>query len=1361
MPQRLFQTTVVNQYDQKERSALAALGLRTAADVLSFSPAIDAQMVQAANDGHLHPDDARVLLNAKSRRLSLEKVLASPVKALQSVDARTADILARIGIFSISDLAAWDIFLDAEEGLTEELESTLEEDPVAPDCVLPRCRKFVRDAKSFTSFFRAVDIGDLKIEAPASGNTLARLFNGDGHACGSLYLGYASTYRQDWISSGIHLGEPLGSVSLMMGQDSQLSRLDWKRANRAMRGEDSRVSEQLVNLVVHQRAVDEVARATAEEHQYGATSSVGANAATSGSFVAAGAIVGGVGGGVSGALAGLVIGNAANAAGGAPTLAGAAVGTAVGSVAGAAAGALVFSGATTLGFVETEANGERSIVGDSGQRIQERAMQNASSIRSFWSNIVTQSVEDEQQRLNTERVTNYNQIHALNGIYFEVLNRYRVNLWLTSIQPLVYLPFRPFQFDLQILQQYWWILREYMKDADLVAAIDSHFLSLAPIDSALEAVENLPTVDEIEATWIEVELDFDGSWLSAAIGQGIDELGGDGSSFAAEAIAAVIAVAAGFLGGMTLLVKRMVKAVYDTIKRESIRVSLETTGADIPLFRGDSANLNPEFVGKYQTNRNIRISTITGIRIDNENSNLTIGIPRTDLSIDLSAVAFEGVKVDLRLRNRQTLLNAVPALGDLEDAADIGSPPIQVSGNGDKTISWPIASTLTNRYAGITAQQDALAAATNTAETVATRIDRLLGFLNANKFGFTRLILQQVEREQLACLLDQLCVGGVDLRSFAGTTPVGFSGGHILLPLKKVPNLADPQPLTFAGDTRKIKTFLDNLLAGLQGSSLDLKLVQQLTAELDAYILQLQSEFRNREPERGLRERLAALRDFQTLLTAQSPTRGGISRLTEQVIAHIQATLAYIKSPGLAPPSTTPATSGLDLIRGYYDIIAKDEEALKADKISSDEVSLPTPAVFMEPVLSNAKGAELYDILRNTHYDIRHAPEILPADPNVNRSAPQDLTPTVPAAVLEQTQMPAYALPNTLATFGTEAGRLNLSTMLQTNAASLATTLDNLSALATEMAKASSTLAGDAQKDALATAGKLGEQIGSIIEGSLSDMAKLADSMGTTPPSEAPKPPDPGRPTGEALVEEERTEKKKISKKRKERRKRTMGMPKTTPDPQDYAFQFIFRDENGAPYDFGTAEITATMFRYNQVVAFNGGIPIEMTGGTITLPLKDRITMTPGDKITLQTKTVFEPLDPMTQTKVIIVSRDRNIIFDATMKSKTMEITESSVKKAVDKVVESTVTGITAQAALKAKLEQIAKAGLELPFKVMGIGVAADGSLESSGTLDGSTNLSGEYTTSTETTDGDDTSTTTTKKYTVTIPLFAWKTTIK
>ncbi len=112
-----------------------------------------------------------------------------------------------------------------------------------------------------------------------------------------------------------------------MGQDTQVSVLDWRRVNSAIRQEQSQVSERLFNSLFHQRAVDEVARATAEEHQYGSTSAFGANAATAGSFVAAGAVVGGVGGGISGALTGLVLGNAANVAGGAPTLAGAAVGT--------------------------------------------------------------------------------------------------------------------------------------------------------------------------------------------------------------------------------------------------------------------------------------------------------------------------------------------------------------------------------------------------------------------------------------------------------------------------------------------------------------------------------------------------------------------------------------------------------------------------------------------------------------------------------------------------------------------------------------------------------------------------------------------------------------------------------------------------------------------------------------------------------------------------------------------------------------------------------------------------------------------------------------------------------------------------
>ncbi|WP_207063569.1 hypothetical protein [Motiliproteus sp. SC1-56] len=1333
--------------DRGHDRLLAAMGIHTLSDLLSFRPAVDAQLVTAAVDGLVPEKEAIQVLNDEAQTRPLLKVVEGNVDLLASVDGGTAEVLAQLGVKTIRELAEWEAFAEAEELLEPARESTLVEDPSAPDCVLPRCRKYTRNSKGYTSFIRARDLGDLPITSASLATPIHRMFHRADMACGTLYLGYAATYRQDWIYSGIHLGEPLGSVSLFMGQDSQVSVLDWKRINRAIRSEDNRVSERLVNLMSHQRAVDEVARATAEEHQHGATSAFGANAATSGSFVAAGAIVGGVGGGVSGALAGLVIGNAANAAGGAPTLAGAAVGTAVGAAAGAAAGALVYSGATTFGFVETEADGNRSIAGDSGQRIHERSMQNASSIRSFWANIVSQSVEEESQRLRTERVTNYNKIHALNAMYFEVLNRYRVNLWLTAVDPLLFLPFRPFTFNESLLQQYWWILREYMKDADLVVAIDTYFLTLAPVDSALEAIEELPLVSEIQATQIRVKLDFDGSAIQDLINTQLITLVAGGS--------AAIAGAVGLVGGTMAMAGAMMNLFYSGIKREFVRAALVTANGDVPLTRQNSANTNPEYVGDYRTNQDVRIETITGIRIDNDNSALELNIPGTNESFDLSAVAFEKINVDLTLRDRSRLIGAVPTLGDVEDDQNIGTPPILVGGNASATVSWNIANRLRTAYAGITEQQAELEDAEETRETTQARIANLVGFLNANKFGFTRLILQQIEREQLICVLDQLSVAGVPLREIAGTNPVGFSGGHVVLPLRRAPQLVPAAAPAFTVDLTKIVSALEQLVEALEDGDIALSGAETAIDTMGAFAEGLSLLPSTQEPERSLRERLVSLRSFLVLiLTTTDPAER--TALIAQTLDHVRAILAFIEEPEIDAGSGG-ALSGLDAIRVFYDRIMALTKSLMERPVVSSETSLPSPAVFMEPVLSQAKGAELYDIRRNSHYDILPSPGIGTVDPNADRSQPMELSPTVPGATLQQATPPNYPLPGTLAAFAAEAGKLDLSAMIQTNASSLATTLNNLTTLATELAKASSGLAGDAQKEVLAQAGKMGEKVGSIVESSLGDMAKLAESMGReTPPSPAPTPPNTQPDRGGALNEDERTEVKKMTRKQKERRRRTLGMPSTRPDQLKYQFQFLFEDHMGATYDFGEARILATFFEYGSDVPMNGNIPIPFEDGRYILP--ETYLLTPGRKATFGVFASFGGMSEIGDNVVINLPNSPDVVMEFRMRTKTLVVEAESVVKAVHEVVKNSGLKLAAQAALKAALEEVVTLGLglKLPFKVFDIGAEASSSESTTVGGEASGNLAGEYASSTTATDGTDVTAGVKTKYEVTIPLFAW-----
>ncbi len=1356
--------------DRQALRFLADLGITHLGDLLSFQPARDARFVLAAADG-LYPDEEALALVAKeASKRPLSEIVEGAVSLLLSVGKREAAVLSRLGLGKIRDLAEWRAVTEAEDAVAgTEPEGTpdpVETDPTAPHCVIPRCRKFTKNSKSFVSFFRAEDISELTLATPSKLTPIHRLFDFSGSDCKSIYLGYACGYRQDWIHCGIHLGEPQGSVSLFMGQDTQISVLDWKRINRAIRTEDSSVSERLVNLLTHQRAVDEIARATAEEHQHGSTSSFGANAATAGSFVAAGAVVGGVGGGISGALAGLVIGNAANAAGGAPTLAGAAVGTAIGSVAGAAAGSLVFAGATTLGFVETDAAGERGVIGRSAQSIHQRSMQNASSLRSFWSNIVTQSIEEEQQRLRTDRVTNHNRIHALNAIYFEILNLYRVNIWLTDVDPLIFIPFKPLLFTPETLQRYWWIIRTYLTDPQLVLALDDYFLTLSSDSSPAEALAALPSVEEVESDSVSVSLDFDGSMLETLIGDQLLIMAANQALVAG----ALMTLAAGLGGPVTLaagaagMAAIMINTFYNAVKREFIEVTLVTDGADVPLVRGSSPNLNQEFVGTYTSGQNLPIETITGIKIANKNTSLQLGIPDTPFFIDISAVAFENVKARLTVSNRAALAQAVPNIGNLQDETTLSSGGLLVGGNADKTLSWGIANTLRNLFAGITLQQDALETELSALETVEAKLSNLLGFLNANRFGFTRIILQQIEREQLICVLEQLKLGGIDLRRIAGTNPVGFCGAHVILPLKRAPDVGAPVQPGVGIEISKLLLFLETLKVGIQNDQIDSETLPWVLSEIQAFVALLQSEGNGSEAEKRLRQRLLTLAALMTLLgqgnSAPNPatavTGGGLvgQQREERKAEAVQLIEVILEAKGDPVPAVPSSSGPLGLVSTFFETVIKETEALRDSQLASDEVSLPSSAVFMEPVLSHAKGAELYDLRRNSHYEILPAPDILAADPNVQRAQPQSLTPTVPQAVLQQTAPPELPLPGNLTAALGEAGKLDLSTLLTTNAASLQATLQSLSALAGELARASASLTGDAQQQALDAAKALSEQIGSVIESTLPKLAEQA--MATkpyTPPSEptpSPAPPDTLEKKGHVMQAMDEIDRSNLPEEKKQERKRTLGASVKPDDSQEYVFEVLFEDDLGNPYPSGAFRINGTIFETREFVKFNGGVELPIEDGQHLF--EESLVLRPGGKLTLGVFATFDGLPEIGSNVGITLPASPHVRLRFTMKVAEETVTDTDVKSAVDSVIKK--KGFSGK--IEAALERVSSLGLKLPFEIFEVGVTAEG--ETGTTIGG--NLAGEYHADQTNTDTDSDSQTTSKTYNVRVPLFAWDVTM-
>jgi len=1288
---------------------LRKLGITNLGDLIAYQPFRYARFVQAARDQLLHKDEVLGYLDVSARKKDLVEILESPPIVLKDVGRESAEVLKQLGMATVAAVARFGAFSEAEEIVTRSI--TDDSDPFAPACVLPTCRKFTRNSKSYVSFFKQEEIRDLSIIPSQSSNSLiANLFRFRSREHKVIHLGYSVSYLQEWIYRGVHLGEPQGSVNLFMGQDTQISVLDWRRAVSAFRLEDTRLTERLSSTLFHQRAVDEVARATAEEHQQGATSSFGANAATAGSFVAAGAVVGGVGGGISGALAGLVLGNVTNVAGGAPTIAGAALGTAVGSMAGAAAGSLIFSGATTLGFVETDAEGDREVFALSAQNIQQRTVQNSSSLRSFWSSIISQSVEEEQQKIRTDRVTNHNRIHALNALYFEVLNEYQVNMRVGDSVAILFLPYKPLLFTEDILRRYWWLLRTFLTDPSLVLALDQHFMALTSEPSAGAELAELPEIGDIRSDSIVVEVNLDGSVMQSII--------------------------EGFVG--SLLVSpalSLFQLLFDAGKRDNVKVSVVTSTGTIELTRDDSLDLN--YVGKYSTTTRIPLHTIESVKITNSNSEFKIEGP--GFSFDLTELAFEDISASLTIRNKRSFTNSLPNLGDLEDKQTIRSSTLKVGGNRSKTINWNIADRLRSQFEGVNESRTELEAEIASEEVTAAKIANLLGFLNANKFGFTRLILQNTETEQLISVLEGLQVGGVDLNEFAGTTPLGFCGNHVVLPLKKCIMAGEKHgPLTI--DVSKLKFLL------MQFDDIDRTKPQEVidyitsTRDFLDQFLQIATGQVISARDRELVNRVQSLK---ALLDGLVAATGGISSvnpaaavllrsLLDRFSVELQALLAFINAP------IQSSDADMKRLCSFYESVRKTLKPRMGELLSTNEVSLPSPAVFMEPILSNAKGAELYDMRRNSHYEILPAPGIGAADPNVLRARDITLTPNIPPATLTIQNAPELPLPTSLAAALGEAGKLNLGTLIQSNASSLTSMLSNLSTMATELAKASASLTGDAQKQALGSATDVAKQIGDIVSKSLQ-----------IPSGEMPAPPPPPAPSPQTQQEKSEVERRAReidaspgTPQQKKEQKKTIGAATTPDDKRNYQFSLNFLDLDGIPYtdDAFTYTLKMSIFETGEVIPINAGMDIQISDDPL---FRNTFTLTKGRKVKLS---FIADIGGVLVPGVIDIplSDSPDITVTCTMKSETKEVTAGSVKEAIDTTVNTSSFG----ANLGVLLDLFLNAGAKFPFKVAEATVG--------GSFKVVPDLKLAYTSSTTTTTGETTTSSTSTVFKVTTPINGW-----
>lgn len=221
------------------------------------------------------------------------------------------------------------------------------------------------------------------------------------------------------------------------------------------------------------------------------------------------------------------------------------------------------------------------------------------------------------------------------------------------------------------------------------------------------------------------------------------------------------------------------------------------------------------------------------------------------------------------------------------------------------------------------------------------------------------------------------------------------------------------------------------------------------------------------------------------------------------------------------------------------------------------------------------------------------------------------------------------------------------------------------------------------------------------------------------------------------------------SKEIKQERKRTIGAAVAPEDEFDYQISFLFQDEAGRPYPDGVFTLTMTPSQTGQIFEYGGGTPIEIISSQAVLP--ETLKLRAGGSILMTLAVDFVDTGYIGGTVAVLLPKKTSIVLVASMLTEEYKVTTSSVKEAVDTVVQQSSISAT----LDAMLQQTLELGLKIPIKVYEIGAELVGSGGGTGSL----NLIGQYSSGDSTTDTDGTTETETREYRVVVPISAWKVT--
>lgn len=422
-----------------QRQALVKIGIHTIFD-LAMSPVFKgAYDIALAAVDPKHPL-ARYGVNVFNVSDSINNVSNSPqnviANSIVNLSGINAGIISELenalGIATIRDFAFWPPYLAARQLIDFGFDSVESGQFTAPE-IVPKFGEYATEIAYYSQLVSMDSPSDAvqEILGPIDITNLPSNVNQ------KPYLGAKLTFCQTWKPEAITLGQLLNSLALAPGETTKIAVIDWIRKSRSSSEEEITQTESLANNLNQNRSISEVQNAVAMELQTGMSASTSVSTSAAAATAAAG-----------------VVGPFAGAA----TAATSATMSAAASVAASA--------------------GVRDVTAEMTQKINNATDQASLSERNKKAAIVTEATQQEREEINTRSVTNYNHMHTLNILYFEVVQLYRVQVKLKKAERVLFVPMKVLDFKNYItVKKYLPILKKAAFDkniAYLLSNINTH-----------------------------------------------------------------------------------------------------------------------------------------------------------------------------------------------------------------------------------------------------------------------------------------------------------------------------------------------------------------------------------------------------------------------------------------------------------------------------------------------------------------------------------------------------------------------------------------------------------------------------------------------------------------------------------------------------------------------------------------------------------------------------------------------------------------------------------------------------------------------------------------------------------------------